>query len=170
MRLQMLESRVYDILQELMPDGVQYVDPYLDEDPTPLGDYAQFNVLSRRDIAWGQSRFVEATNESQEVTYAFDIQRVYTIQIDFYGDSAFDNAGIYQQTLRQNLVDQDTNTMDLKSITAVENRSFLQENKKYKKRYGFDLEVFIVDTVTKASPYIDTVEYEIVNRGNNFEE
>lgn len=166
----MLESRVYDILQSLMPDGVQYIDPYLDEDPTPLGDYAQFNVLSRQDIAWGQSRFVEATSESKEVTYAFDIQRVYRIQIDFYGNSAFDNAGAYQQTLRQNLIDENMLDMCLKSITAVENRTFLQENKKYKKRYGFDLEVFIVDTITKASPYIDKIEYKIVNRGNNFKE
>ena len=52
----MRESDLYDTLQALMPEGVQFVDPYLDEVPLPNGDYAQMNVLDVKPIGWNQKR------------------------------------------------------------------------------------------------------------------
>lgn len=162
----MTEQEVYDYLQSLLPKGLQFVDPYLDVLPQPLGDWAQMNVLSRANIAWSQSRFLE-TNETGGV-WAYDIERVYTIQFDFYGEHAYDNAAEFQQNLQVSLVNDDNEKMDLKTIGDIENRTFLQENKKYQRRYGFDLTCFVVDTITQESPYFDKIKYKIVNRGNNF--
>lgn len=163
------EKQVFDFLQSLLPNGLQFVDPYLDKLPQPHGDWAQMNILDRQNIAWNQSRLVEYDEETQSGQYAYDVQRIYTIQFDFYGKHAFDNAGIYQQTLQQALVDQD-GLLDLKTIGTVENRTFLMENKLYQRRYGFDLQAFVVDTIINESPTLEVVQYKIVNRGNNFKE
>ena len=164
------ETQVYDALQELMPAGVQFVDPYLDEVPTPLGDWAQMNIFDRTNIGWNQKRYTSHDEQTGKATYSYDVERIYHIQIDFYGENAYDNAGIYQQTLQQSLVDED-GILDLKTVGVVENRTYLQENKKYQKRYGFDIEVFVVDTITKESPFIDTIKPEYVFVGcNNIEE
>lgn len=166
----MTENDLYDKLQALMPEGVQFIDPYLDEVPTPLGDYAQFNVLDRENIGWCQERYLNRDEVNPpSLQIAYDVQRIYTIQIDFYGENAYDYAGVYQQTLQQNMVDDEIGEeLCFKSVSSVENRTFLQENKKYKKRYGFDIQCFVVDTITKDSPYFDKIKVRIVNRGNNF--
>ena len=155
------EKQVYDTLQALMPSGVQFVDPYLDEVPTPLGDWAQMNIFNRENIAWNQERYISHDEQTGKAVYKYDVERIYHIQIDFYGENAFDNAGIYQQTLQQSLVDTD-GILDLKRVGIIENRTFLQENKKYQKRYGFDIEVFVIDTITKESPYFDKIKPEFV--------
>ncbi len=165
----MTEEEVFNELQRLLPAGVQFVDPYLDEVPLPLGNFCQFNILSRDNIAWVQPRYQSANEETGVGVWAYDIQRIYFIQIDFYGDKAFDNAGVYNQTLQTNLIEDERDLLDLKKIGNIENRTYLAENKKYVRRYGFDLEVFVIDTITKESPYFDKIEYKIVNRGNNFE-
>ena len=155
------EKQVYDALQSLMPSGVQFVDPYLDEVPTPLGDWAQMNIFNRENIGWNQERYTLHDEQTGKAVYKYDVERIYHIQIDFYGENAFDNAGIYQQTLQQSLVDTD-GILDLKRVGIIENRTFLQENKKYQKRYGFDIEVFVIDTITKESPYFDKIKPEFV--------
>lgn len=155
------EKQVYDTLQALMPSGVQFVDPYLDEVPTPLGDWAQMNIFNRENIGWNQERYISHDEQTGKAVYKYDVERIYHIQIDFYGENAFDNAGIYQQTLQQSLVDTD-GILDLKRVGIIENRTFLQENKKYQKRYGFDIEVFVIDTITKESPYFDKIKPEFV--------
>ncbi|MCH5201912.1 MAG: hypothetical protein J1F17_01770 [Oscillospiraceae bacterium] len=162
----MTEKEVYDYLQSLLPQGMQFVDPYLDELPQPLGDWAQMNVLNRSNIAWSQSRFLE-TNETGGV-WAYDIERIYTIQFDFYGANAFDNAAEFQQNLQVSIINDENELMDFKSVGAIENRTFLMENKKYQRRYGFDVDLFVIDTITQTSPYFDKIKYKIVNRGNNF--
>lgn len=163
------EKEVFDFLQSLLPAGLQFVDPYIDRVPQPLGNWAQMNIFDRENIAWNQPRYLGYQEDTQTVQYAYDVERIYRIQFDFYGENAFDNAGIYQQTLQQALVDND-GLLDLKTIGTVENRTFLQENKLYQRRYGFDLEAFVVDTIINENPSLETVEYKIVNRGNNFEE
>ena len=161
---QMTESDLYDILQALMPSGVQFVDPYLDEVPTPKGDWAQMNILNISPIAWNQERYVSA--EEGLGSYEYDIERVYTIQFDFYGANALSNASLFHQTLKKNVVFEGT-TISLKKIGDIDNRSFLQENKKFQRRYGFDIELFIVDTISSESAYIDNIVVNIARYGNN---
>lgn len=163
---QMTESNLYDILQALMPSGVQFIDPYLDEVPTPKGDWVQMNLLSVAPVAWNQRRFVSADGQKETAGYAYDIERIYTVQIDFYGANAMANASLFHQTLQQNVVDE-TEAICLKTIGQIENRTFLQENKKFQKRYGFDIELFIVDTITKEYPYIKKIEVNIAGCGKN---
>lgn len=161
----MTESDLYDTLQALMPSGVQFVDPYLDEVPLPLGDWAQMNILSIDPIAWNQERYVADTNEGLG-SYEYDIERIYTIQIDFYGANALTNASEFHQTLQKNVVFEGT-TISLKKIGVIDNRSFLQENKKFQRRYGFDIELFIVDTIKSDNAYIDNIKVTIARYGNN---
>lgn len=163
----MTESDLYDTLQALMPAGVQFVDPYLDETPVPLGDWAQMNLLSIKPIGWNQRRYTSANEVKQTAGYAYDIERIYTVQIDFYGANALTNASLFHQTLQQNIVDDEANTICLKTIGQIENRTFLQENKKFQKRYGFDIDLFIVDTISKEFPYINNIEVNIAGFGKN---
>lgn len=150
----MTENNLYDILQALLPEGLQFVNPYLDTVPLPKGDYAQMNVIGIIPIAWTQKRYVDATDDT--VTYAYDWEKVYQLQFDFYGENSFNNCINYHHNLVANLIDDDVD-VNLKTIGEVQNRCFLQENKRFLKRYGFDLEVFIVDTIDKTSATLKSI-------------
>lgn len=162
----MTEKDFYDTLQSLLPAGLQFVNPYLDKVPLPQGDWAQMNIINIEPIAWNQSRYVSETQDNKG-QYAYDIERVYNVQFDFYGESAYNNALLYQQNLNRALVETD-GSIDLKTLGIIENRTALLENKKFMKRYGFDASMFVVDTITQEHPYIKDIKYKIVNRGNNF--
>lgn len=153
----MTENELFDILQSMLPNEVQIINPYIDEEPPPIGNYCQFNVINRQNIAWNQSRFVSNDDNKKTVKYAYDIQRIYTVQIDFYGSDSYNLAGLYNQTLMQSLIDDEEGLIDLKKIGIVENRTFLPENKKYQRRYGFDIELFVIDTITDETPYIEKI-------------
>lgn len=162
----MQESKLYDYLQSLMPE-LQFVNPYTDNVPLPKeGDFATFNILDVTDRGWSQDRQTGYNEETGTVSVAWDVQRIYRVQIDFYGDNAFDNASVFKQTLQVNLAQQ-YGLADLKQISSIRNLTFLQENKQWLRRYSFDAEVFIVDTVEQTSPVIETATVKIVNRGNN---
>ena len=91
------------------------------------------------------------------------------MQLDFYGPDAFDNAIEFQQTLQVNLA-HTFGVADLKVMSEIRNLTFLQENKEYMPRYNFDVDVFVVDTITQTAPGIERVQIKIVNRGNNNQE
>lgn len=166
MREKMTETQVYDYLQSLMP-SLQFVNPYTDSVPLPKkGDFATFNILSVEDRGWSQDRQTGYDAETGTVGVAWDVQRIYRVQIDFYGENAFYNATVFKQTLQVNLA-QKYGPADLKQLSPIRNLSFLQENKQWLRRYNFDAEVFIVDTVEQTSPVIETATVKIVNRGNN---
>lgn len=160
----MTENDLYNTLQGLMPEGVQFVDPYLDEVPLPKGDYVQMNIIDIEPIAWNQRRV--DTSDEKKATFAYDIERIYRVQVDFYGANAFDNASLFHQSLMVNIVEDD-DTVCLKKIGDIQNRCFLQENKKYLRRYGFDIELFIVDTITKDSPYLKNIVVNLARIGTN---
>lgn len=151
----MTENDLYNTLQAFLPNNLQFVDPYLDDVPLPKGDWCQMNILNITPIAWNQRRY-NALNQQGTASFLYDIQKVYNIQFDFYGENALDNANLYHQTLMVNIVEDD-DTISLKRIGDIQNRCFLQENKKYLKRYGFDIEVFIVDTISKDNPYLENI-------------
>ncbi len=160
----MTENDLYNTLQGLMPEGVQFVDPYLDEVPLPKGDYVQMNIIDIEPIAWNQRRV--DTSDEEKATFAYDIERIYRVQVDFYGANAFDNASLFHQSLMVNIVEDD-DMVCLKKIGDIQNRCFLQENKKYLRRYGFDIELFIVDTITKDSPYLKNIVVNLARIGTN---
>ena len=160
----MTENDLYNTLQGFMPEGVQFVDPYLDEVPLPKGDYVQMNIIDIEPIAWNQRRV--DTSDEEKATFAYDIERIYRVQVDFYGANAFDNASLFHQSLMVNIVEDD-DTVCLKKIGDIQNRCFLQENKKYLRRYGFDIELFIVDTITKDSPYLKNIVVNLARIGTN---
>ena len=95
-----------------------------------------------------------------------DMQSSYRGPLYCYGENAHYNSTVFKQTLQVNLA-QKYGPADLKQLSPIRNLSFLQENKQWLRRYNFDAEVFIVDTVEQTSPVIETATVKIVNRGNN---
>jgi len=164
----MTENDLYNYLQALMPE-LQFIENYTDDVPVPLTDYATFNVINISDRGWSQGRQADYDEERDKgvVKTYYDVQRIYTVQLDFYGANAYDNASTFKQTLQVGLA-KTFGDVDLKSISPIRNLTFLQENKTWLKRYNFDVEVFVVDTVERHSPIIETATVQIVNRGNNF--
>lgn len=154
-------------LRALMPE-IQWVQPYLDNEPLPPPNtnWATLNIMNVSDRGWSQSRQTEYDPETGLTTQAYDVQRIYAVQFDFYGPDALNNATVFKQNLQVGLATQ-TGIADLKSMSEIRNLTFLMENKAYMHRYNFDTEMFVVDTITKTTPAIETAEITIVNRGNN---
>lgn len=162
----MNEQSLYDYLRSLLPE-FQFINAYTDDVPVPLSDYGIINIIDVEDRGWSQRRQASYNETTGVIKNAYDVQRIYKIQFDFYGVNAFQTATEYKQILQINLA----NTFglaDLKKISSIRNLTFLQENKTYLKRYSFDAEVFVVDTVEQNSPVIETATVKIINRGNNF--
>lgn len=163
----MKQKVLYDYLQSLMPT-LQWVNPYTDRSPLPpVGtNYATFNIMRVDDRGWSQERPTNYDATTGLISIDYDVQRIYSVQLDFYGPDAFDNASIFKQTLQVNLAE-NFGIVDLKVMSEIRNLTFLQENKEFMPRYSFDLDVFVVDTITKTTPGIERVQIKIVNRGNN---
>ena len=161
----MSENELFDFLQSLMPE-LQFIEAYTDDVPVPLTDYATFNVVNIEDRGWSQKRQLCYNEEIKIVKNAYDVQRIYTVQLDFYGENAFNNALIFEQELQVGLANT-FGVADLKKISSIRNLTFLQENKQFLKRYSFDVELFVVDTIERTAPIIETAKVEIINRGNN---
>ena len=160
----MLENTLYDYLQPLMPE-LQWVNAFLDEDPLPKGDYATFNIINLDPIGWNIPKQNSYDKETGLITVGNTQEKVYTIQLDFFGENALNNANTFRQILMMNL-QKPKLSVGLKSVSGIRNLTFLQTNKKYQKRYNFDIELFIVDEVTRTEPTIETATIKIVNRGN----
>lgn len=163
----MKQSDLYDYLQSLMPT-LQWVNPYTDRTPLPpVGtNYATFNVMRVDDRGWSQQRPTAYDSNTGIISIDYDVQRIYSVQLDFYGPDAFDNALIFKQTLQVNLAHK-FGVADLKVMSEIRNLTFLQENKEFMPRYNFDVDVFVVDTISQTTPAIERVQIQIVNRGNN---
>ena len=161
----MTQKDLFDYLQSLVPT-IQFVDPYLDESPLPPvdTDFATMAVLSVNDRGWSQGRQTAYDATTGLTTVKYDVQRIYTVQFDFYGPNAFDNATLFKQTLQVNLTQQGT-TVDLKNMSDIRNLTYLEENRKYVHRYEFDVDVFVVDTISKQNTTVDKAKITIVNRG-----
>lgn len=154
-------------LRALMPE-IQWVQPYLNNSPLPPPNtnWATLNIMGVADRGWSQARQSAYDDTTGLITQEYDVQRIYTVQFDFYGPDAFYNACRFKQNLQVGLATQ-TGIADLKSMSEIRNLTFLMENKAYMHRYNFDTEMFVVDTITKTTPAIETAEITIVNRGNN---
>lgn len=150
----MTDDEVYTLFQYLLPSGLPCVEAYLDDVPLPQGDYYQMNILSKTPIAWNQER------HEQGNMFFYDLQYVYKIQFDFYGKDSFSNCSFYHQLLMQavNENNNDIEKFNLKSISDVQNRCFLQQDKVFQKRYGFDIDVFIVDTIGITGDTLDNIK------------
>ena len=154
-------------LQSLMPE-IQWVAPYLDNMPLPpVGtNWGQISINRISDRGWSQGRQKTYDDKTGVITVAYDVQRIYSMQIDFFGPDALENATTFKQHLQVGLAG-NFGIADLKVMSEIRNLTQLLENTNYMHRYGFDVDVFVVDTITKTTPVIETATVTIVNRGNN---
>lgn len=157
----MTEDEICSFFKELLPDDLQFADPFDKETPVPETDYATMAVLCAHDKGWTQEREIAFDPSSATVDVAYDVQRVYVIRFEFFGTHAFDYARLYKQTLHVNLRDDKSNTFSLKQMSEIRNPTLGRRDERYQRRYRFDLEVFAVDTVVKAKPYITAAEIKI---------
>lgn len=150
-----------------MPE-LQWVMPYETYDSLPpVGtNWGQISILRVSDRGWSQDRQTAYDERTGTISQAWDVQRIYSIQIDFFGPDALENATVFKQTLQVGLATQ-TGIADLKVMSEIRNLTQLLENTNYMHRYNFDVDVFVVDTITKTTPVIETAEITIVNRGIN---
>ena len=153
----MNEEELYNFLQSLMPEGLQFVNPYIDKATPPLGDWAQMNIINIQEKGRSQERQVSYNEEEGIVEVAFDQTRIYTIQFDFFGANALLNCNTFKQNLQVNL-DRNSHinksSVGLKTMGDTKNLTWLLENKKYLKRYSFDFDLFVVDTITQSRTYL----------------
>lgn len=158
----MTENEIYDYLQVEMPTGLQFINVYLDDAPIPKGDFATINILSVQDK--GRSTQKQKSYNDYEVEIEFEQLRVYTIQFDFYGKNAFDNSRVFKQNLQVNL-DRKThnaqNKMGLLRTGAIRNLTNLLGEKKYLRRYSFDADFSVVDTITQQRNYLTGVDLQL---------
>ena len=162
----MQEQKLYDFLQGLLPNGLQFMNPFLDSDPVPLDDFVQMTVLPVHPVGLSQQREASFSDEQKTVQVAYDLERIYKVQFDFYGRKAFENALLYQQTLEVNLRETLKSPCTLKTFSQIRNLTDLQENKRFLKRYSFDVDLYIVDSILKEQPYLTTFQNTLVRVGN----
>lgn len=151
-----------------MPE-IQWVRPYQDGNPIPPvnTNWGQINIMNISDKGWSQARQTEYNEDTGIISQSYDVQRIYSVQIDFYGPDALDKATVFKQKLQVGLVNHN-DFADLKVMSEIRNMTQLLENKAYMHRYNFDVDVFVVDTITETTPAIETAQITIVNRGNNY--
>lgn len=163
----MIEKDLYDYLQALMPT-LQWCNPYFDRVPLPEDgrDFATFNLINLSPIGWNIPKQNSYDAEKNEITVGYTQEKVYTVQLDFFGANAMNNANTYRQILTMNL-QRPKMKVGLKTVSPIRNLTSLLTNKKWQKRYEFEIDLFIVDEVSTTQPAIETATITIVNRGNN---
>ena len=157
-----MEQEVFDYLQSLLPQNIYYVNPYLYDVPLPNGDFVSFNISSSTTI--GRSAPRELSHTEDNISIAWDVNKVYNIQIDFYGINSFDNAEKFQQILQVKLdleTEKENSKFNFKSVgNEIRNLTDLMEDKTYLKRYGFNVELFTIETITSDDILISGYELE----------
>lgn len=160
----MKEKELYDLLQSLMPNDLQFINPYIDKAIPPLVDFAQMNILFVEDKARSQERQVSYNEEEKTVVIAYDQTRIYTIQLDFYGKNALENCNIFKQSLQVNLDRLShigKSTVGLKTMEATKNLTFFLENKTFFRRYSFNIDLYVIDSIEKEVKYLDLAKIKI---------
>lgn len=155
----MTENEIYDYLQVEMPKGLQFVNPYIDDVPVPKGDFATMNIISIQDK--GKSTEKSYIEKEEKIVITYYQTRVYTIQFDFYGLNSFDNVRIFKQNLDTNLSRKSQygiNKMGLLRKGLIRNLTNLLTEKKYLRRYSFDADFSVVDTIEQEQNYLTGVD------------
>ena len=151
----MKEQDLFDLLQNLMPVGLQFINPYIDKATVPKGDWAVMNIINIEDKGRSQERQIDYTDK--RVSIAYDQTRIYTVQFDFYGKNALDNCTTFKQTLQielDRLSKTGKSTVGLKTMGIIRNLTELLENKLFLKRYSFDFDLFVIDTIEQERNYL----------------
>lgn len=147
----MKEIDLYAYLKTLMPQGMQFVLPYLDDVPLPKRgtDWAQMTTLSITPVSWSQERQTGYETETATVSVSYDWNKIYNVQFDFYGENALDNANVFYQNLQVNLTNDETAPVHLGRLGEIRNLTFLEDLKLFCRRYTFEVSFFAVDTIAQ---------------------
>ena len=121
-----------------------------------------FNISSSNTIGRSAPRKLE--NTDTDIDIAWDVNKIYNVQIDFYGINSFDNAEKFQQILQVKLdleTENKNSKFNFKSVGGeIRNMTDLVENKTFLKRYGFNVELFTIETITSKDILISKYELQ----------
>jgi len=150
-----LESDIYDYLQENMPSGFQFINPFLNNVaiPTDGTDCAVMVILSNEAVDRGNYVKQGYDEITDKITYKYNVNVVYTVQIVFYGVNSMYNASLFRDNLQLNLDDntdsENSENLNLKSIKSIINKTEFVDGK-FIKNCSFDIELFSVETIVKT--------------------
>jgi len=167
----MLEADVYTYLQKFLPSNFQWCSPYLDTLPLPKFDtnFGVMVILDRQNYGWTQE--VQTQSADNPIALRSDLNRIYHIQIDYYGPNSCDISGQHNQILLNSLQKETRNDVGIKRVSEIRNLTELLENKKYQKRYAFDVELFVVDSViAQPDSVVDSaiIDKVVISKGDDF--
>lgn len=156
---------IFDYIQAIAPQGIQFVNPYQNDVPLPsTGDFVMVNVMTVQDVGLAQYKTTAFDEENGNIDLTYYQERIYPVQFDCYGENA--------QTLALNLKavikDYFYNNIDLdfniKTVTDIDNLTDLLENKKYFERYSFRIDFFVMDTrEEKNQPALLNIKPELAH-------
>ena len=154
----MKEEVLFDILQNAMPNYLKFVNPYIDNATIPNGDFATMNILNIQDV--GRSQEKQEDYDDTKVYIKYTQTRIYTVQLDFYGKNSLDNCNTFRQTLQVNLDRLShigESKVGLKTMSNTRNLTDLLDDKRFLRRYSFDVELFVIDKITAEKYYIKEI-------------
>jgi hypothetical protein len=148
----------------------QFIEAYLNDEPAPLVDYGVIFIRSVKPKSWGQIREIVDLRQEQIVKFVKDMQRIYTFQVDIFGNNALENIKLIQQYLDA-LLDNDRELGMKGNLGEILDKTYIMDNSRWMRYYSFDFELFIVDTIElNAEMYLKKGVVEVVNRGNSYHE
>lgn len=170
------KQNIYDFLQYLMPKGYQFIEANLDNKAIPDKNttYGIMQLHSIEEEGWNISDTIEY--DSELITEHSQLKSIF-VQIDFYGPHAFSYALNARQYLLMNLQNIenvklrllneqdnkfkniDLDLIDLKGLSELRNLTRLLDDKSWGERWSFDVDGFIVDTITENdNSVIDNIQ------------
>ncbi len=160
----MNRQAIFDYLQENVPAGIQFVDPYLSAVPLPKGDFVSMNILPVADVGNSQTRTSAYDAATQTVTTEYSQERIYTVQFDCFGANALNTALNLKQTLKDFFFNTSPTLFNLKDVTDIENNTDLLPDKKYMERYTFRMSFYIIDKRTEPNqPALESAQTTLVD-------
>lgn len=138
---------IFDYIQSIAPDNIQFVNPYLNDFPLPeAGDFVMVNVLNIEDVGLAQYKTVAFDDKKGNIDLEYYQERIYPVQFDCYGKGAQNLALNLKAILKDFFYNNIGTPFNIKTVTDVENLTELLDNKKYFERYSFRIQFFVMDT------------------------
>lgn len=138
---------IFNYIQSIAPQGIQFVNPYQDEVPLPeSGDFVMVNVMNVQDVGLAQYKTVAFDDKNGNIDLEYYQERIYPVQFDCFGKNAQVLAMNLKAVIKDFFYNNINTPFNIKTVTDIENLTELLENKRYCERYSFRIEFFVMDT------------------------
>lgn len=157
-----MEQKVYQGLKafiEAQTTIVKCFQGWINRSAQPNEDFATMSFLNYERVGTN----IKEVNESTEEISTIELITA-TVQLDFYGDNAYNNAVKIQTLLRDDIGCDFLENYDFTPIGCSQVRNLagatIQQDQ-YKNRYGFDVEISTYEGIITSSEFFEEV---IINK------